>query len=282
MASVKKRLDEFLFARFGGLSKMYLRDIVKMEKCEVNGRNENVGFRVKNNDFIEIELDLSRQTAMWPQDIPLDVVFEDSDIIVVNKPAGMLVHPTNRDKTGTLLNALSFYLNQNKVNGDSIRPGLVHRLDMQTSGLIVVSKNQRAHNKLMEWFRRKFMDKRYIALVDGIVPKDEGVIEAPIGRYGDLKHWDVKPDGKPSETRYWVKKRNADTTLLELEPVTGRTNQLRIHCAHIGHTIIGDGQRNGREFERLCLHASGIKFRHPTTGVDISLNSPHPAVFDID
>lgn len=258
---------------------MYLRNAVKYERCEVNGRLENVGYRVKHNDFIEIELDPMRQTAMLPQDIPLDVVFEDSDIIVVNKAAGMLVHPDNCDKSGTLLNALSFYLNHNKNNGETIRPGLVHRLDMQTSGLIVVSKNQRAHKKLMEWFRRKFMDKRYIALVDGVVTADEGVIDAPIGRYGDLKHWDVKEDGKESETRFWVKKRNADTTLLELEPVTGRTNQLRIHCSHIGHPIVGDVKRGGREFERLCLHASAIRFRHPSKGDDVSLTSPPPEVF---
>lgn len=280
-ASNKKRLDEFLFAEFSGLSKMYLRDAVKTEKCEVNGRLENVGYRLKYNDFIEIELDLARQTAMWPQDIPLDVVYEDNDIIVVNKAAGMLVHPTNRDKTGTLLNALSFYLNHRSPNGEPIRPGLVHRLDMQTSGLIVVSKNQRAHKKLMEWFRRKFVEKRYTALVEGIVADDEGVIEAPIGRFGDLKCWDVKEDGKESETRFWVKKRNADTTLLELEPVTGRTNQLRIHCAHTGHPIVGDNQRGGREFERLCLHASRIGFRHPVNRDEIELESQYPAVFDL-
>ncbi len=284
-AGFKQRLDEFLFGRFGGLSKMYLRDLVKNEKCEVNGRAENVGHRLRENDFIEIELDLTRETAMRPQEMPLDIVYEDVDLIVVNKAAGMLVHPTNRDKSGTLLNGLAYYLNNKSVppalaggtvpgesppsayagGTDLIRPGLIHRLDKQTSGLIVVAKNQRTHKKMTEYFRKKYVQKRYLALVDGVVAADEGVIDAPIGRFGDLKHWGVKDDGKVSETRFWVRERRADTTLLELEPVTGRTNQLRIHCASIGHAIIGDVQRGGREHERLCLHAWKLAFRHPST-----------------
>lgn len=271
-AGFKQRLDEFLFGRFGGLSKMYLRDLVKNEKCEVNGRAENVGHRLRENDFIEIELDLTRETAMRPQEMPLDIVYEDGDLIVVNKAAGMLVHPTNRDKSGTLLNGLAFYLNA-AAPTVAIRPGLIHRLDKQTSGLIVIAKNQRTHKKMTEYFRKKYVQKRYLALVDGIVEADEGIIDAPIGRFGDLKHWGVKDDGKLSETRYWVRERYADTTLLELEPFTGRTNQLRIHCASIDHAIIGDVQRGGREHERLCLHAWKLSFRHPSTGEQVELES---------
>jgi 23S rRNA pseudouridine1911/1915/1917 synthase len=269
----KKRLDEFLFGRFGGLSKMYLRHIVKNEKCEVNGRPENVGYRVRENDFIEIELDLTRETAMRPQDLPIEVIYEDTELIVVNKAAGMLVHPTNRDKSGTLLNALTFYLNRDQGdNGlEMIRPGLIHRLDKQTSGLIVIAKTQKAHTRMTEFFRKKFVEKRYLALVDGVVEQDSGVIDEPIGRFGDLKHWDVKADGKSSQTRFWVRQRNVETTLLELEPVTGRTNQLRIHCAAIGHPIVGDVQRGGSEFQRLCLHAWKISFRHPATKEQIEL-----------
>lgn len=314
-AGFKQRLDEFLFGRFGGLSKMYLRDLVKNEKCEVNGRAENVGHRLRENDFIEIELDLTRETAMRPQNVLLDIVYEDVDLIVVNKAAGMLVHPTNRDKSGTLLNGLAFYLNRSSAdcglrsaesgnevggslvetsfshtnepepapNGKSavrspqsalIRPGLIHRLDKKTSGLIVIAKNQRTHKKMTEYFRKKYVQKRYLALVDGIVAGDEGVIDAPIGRFGELKHWGVKTDGKLSETRFWVRERNADTTLLELEPFTGRTNQLRIHCASIGHAIVGDTQRGGREHERLCLHAWKLSFRHPSTREEMEFESP--------
>jgi 23S rRNA pseudouridine1911/1915/1917 synthase len=278
----KKRLEDFLFDRFGGLSKMYLREIVRDGKCEVNGRLENVGYRVRSNDFLEIELDLSRENAMRPQEMTLDIVFEDDQLIVVNKPAEMLVHPTHRDKNGTLLNGLAYYLNrqhlpQRRVDAatepgaiaiadpTAIRPGLVHRLDKQTSGLLVISKTDRAHRVLANYFKKKLVDKRYLALVEGIVDKD-GTIEAPIGRFAEHKHWGIKHDGKHSETRYWVRERYADATLLELEPVTGRTNQLRIHCESIGHPIVGDVKRGGREFERLCLHAYRLSFNHPLTG----------------
>jgi len=282
----KTRLEDYLCEKFPNLSKMYLRERVRDEKCEVNGIAENRGFRLKKNDFVEIFVDLDRETAMKPEAIPLKIVFEDKEILVVNKPAGMLVHPTHRDKNGTLLNALSYYLNAERgmrnaelktknqkleieiENSHSafVRPGLVHRLDKKTSGLMVVSKTARAHRILAEHFRRKLVEKKYLALVEGVFEKDSGVISAPIGRFAELKYWDVKTDGKHSETRFEVRKRFSDMTLLELEPVTGRTNQLRIHCAHVGHPIAGDTERGGREFSRLCLHAYKLSFRHPNGG----------------
>lgn len=270
---VRMRLDEFLFRQFGGLSKMYLRNVVRDEKCEVNGRNENLGYKLRSGDLIEIELDLTRETAMQPQEMPLDIVYEDSDLLVVNKAAGLLVHPNNRDKNGTLLNALSFYLNRETTYGNgaepAIRPGLVHRLDKDTSGLMVISKNTIAQKKLMKSFSRKFVHKRYLALVDGIVAQDVGVIDLAVGRFAERKIWDVKEAGKPAETRYEVAERRSGRTLLKLEPVTGRTNQLRIHCAAIGHPITGDIQRGGSEHERLCLHAAELGFRHPSTSEDV-------------
>lgn len=295
----KKRLEDFLFERFIGLSKMYLREIVKNEKCEVNGRCENVGYRVRPNDFIEIQLDQERENSMVSQNIPLDLVFEDDVLIVVNKPAGMLVHPSHRDKTGTLLNALAFYLNKSEppasvvgvarniagavafgarppayASGSAfIRPGLIHRLDKQTSGLIVVAKNSRTHRILASHFQRKLVEKRYLALVDGIVSEDEGTITGEIGRYAEEKRWGLKADGKHAETRFLVCERYSDRTLLELEPVTGRTNQLRIHCESIGHPIVGDTRRGGSKFYRLCLHAYRLSFRHPSTGELIRFES---------
>jgi 23S rRNA pseudouridine1911/1915/1917 synthase len=277
----KTRLEDFLCEKFPNLSKMYLRELVRDEKCEVNGVLENRGYRLRRNDFVEIEVDLQRETAMKPEAIPLEIVFEDKEILVVNKPAGMLVHPTHRDKNGTLLNALSFHLNSGFKIQDSrleneqsqianlkskiVRPGLVHRLDKKTSGLMVVAKTPRAHRILAKHFQKKLVEKKYLALVEGVVNEDSGVIVAPIGRFAEIKHWDVKTDGKHSETRFKVKKRFADATLLELEPVTGRTNQLRIHCAFIGHPIVGDTARGGREFSRLCLHACRLAFQHPNT-----------------
>jgi 23S rRNA pseudouridine1911/1915/1917 synthase len=142
----------------------------------------------------------------------------------------------------------------------------VHRLDKQTSGLIVVAKSVDAHRRLAKQFQKKQVEKKYIALVEGVVREDEGTIEGTIGRFADEKRWGVKEDGKHSTTHFQVRDRRSDTTLLELEPVTGRTNQLRIHCASIGHAIVGDVSRGGRKWNRLCLHAWKISFRHPFTG----------------
>ncbi len=271
LAAQKMRLEDYLLDHFSGLSKMYLRDIVKTGRCEVNGRHENIGYKLRENDLIEIMIDTTRETAMRPENIPLDTVYEDGDLIVVNKPAGMLVHPSHRENTGTMLNALAYHCNLNSPT--LIRPGLIHRLDKQTSGLVIVAKNAVAHRRMCSALMRKKVEKRYLALVDGIVKGDIGTVEAPIGRFADLKLWSVKDDGKHSESRFWVRERHTDTTLIELEPVTGRTNQLRIHCELIGHPIVGDTQRGGREFERLCLHAWRLAFIHPISHEYLELES---------
>jgi len=281
--SHRQRLDEFLFDEFHSLSKMYLREQLKTGNCEVNGYTGNAGVVLKTNDFIEIEVDLERETAMKPESFPLEIVYEEESFLLVNKPPEMLVHPTHRDKNGTLLNALSYYLNHETIsvrNGKAndanrvseignrkskiIRPGLVHRLDKKTSGLLLIAKTSRAQRVLSDHFQRKLVEKKYLALVEGIVKKDAGEIIAPIGRFEETKHWNVKADGKTAETRFRVIERFADTTLIELQPITGRTNQLRIHCEFIGHPIVGDEKRDGREFQRLCLHAYKLSFYHPT------------------
>lgn len=269
--AAKMRLEDFLLDHFNRLSKMYLRELVKTARCEVNGRHENIGYRLRAGDFVEITVDHSRGTAMLPEEIPLDIIHEDTDIIVVNKPAGMLAHPSHRENSGTLLNGLVYYLNRN--GSRVIRPGLIHRLDKQTSGLMVVAKNARAHRILSGHFMRKRVEKRYLALVDGVVSDNEGTIDAPIGRYDELKHWSVKPDGKHSTSRFWVRERHADTTLIELEPVTGRTNQLRIHCELIRHPIVGDTKRGGRESVRLCLHAFKLVIPHPSTNETLNFET---------
>jgi 23S rRNA pseudouridine1911/1915/1917 synthase len=271
----RQRLEEFLFEQFGGLSKMYIRQVVCNEKCLVNGRNENVGYRVRKSDFIEIELDLSRETAMRPHQVDLNILYEDADLIVVDKPSGLLVHPNHRDRSGTLLNGLSYHLNAGKASSSAaVRPGLVHRLDKGTSGLMVVAKNNRVHRILAGHFQKRLVEKRYLALVIGSLAQNEGTIDAPIGRDAGRKRWDVNQDGKASRTRFWVRQRRQDTTVLELEPVTGRTNQLRIHCASVGHPIVGDQSRGGGDNDRLCLHAFRLSFRHPSTGEHLDFASP--------
>jgi 23S rRNA pseudouridine1911/1915/1917 synthase len=260
----KCRLDDFLFAKMTTLSKMYLRELVKHGLCQVNGTVENIGYKLRTNDFIELAADMSRGTAMQPEEIPLDILFEDPSLIVINKPPGMLVHPTHRDKNGTLLNSLAFHLNS-RNNGSFVRPGLVHRLDRETSGVMVVAKSVRAHRNLSNQLMKKVVTKKYVARIEGTLTEAEGTIESGIGRYAELKYWDVHPDGKHSITKFKVRESFGGSTIVELVPVTGRTNQLRIHCASIGHPIVGDVQRGALEFKRLCLHAEELGFRHPQT-----------------
>lgn len=271
----KKRLDEFLFAEFPFLSRMYLREIVRDEKCEVNGEWKNRGYLLKTDDFVEVEIDCARQTSLHPEPLPIEIIFEDVEFLVANKPAGMLVHPTIKVRTGTLLNALAHHLNFSNNETDTFRrAGLVHRLDKDTSGLITIAKNARSHRILCSHFQRRLVEKRYFALVEGVFQKDSGTIDAPIGRYAETRFWNIKADGKHAITNFWVKERFADKTLLELEPVTGRTNQLRIHLAHIGHPILGDIKYGGSNFARLCLHAFRLRFWHP--------NGNHRMEFETD
>lgn len=266
------RLEDVLCSRFPALSKMYLREVVKNGGCEVNGRHENRGKRLLPQDFVEVNVDLTREHSMLPQDIPLEIVYEDPDLLVVNKPSGMLVHPSHCEKNGTLLNALVHYINRSNGFAHQ-RPGLIHRLDKDTSGLIVIARNARAHRILCLQFHNKKVAKRYVALVDGLVVRDQGTIQGNIGRNADAKLWELRDDGKPAETRYVVIERRENTTLLELEPVTGRTNQLRIHSAALGHPIVGDVKRGGSEYRRLCLHSARLNFRLPSTGQQLELIS---------
>lgn len=265
--SRKSRLDDFLFARIPNVSRMYLRYLIAEGKCEVNGMVQNTGYKLQKDDFVEIEANLSLETSLKPENIPLEIIFEDAEIIVINKSAGMLVHPTKGVRSGTLLNALTFYLNFNAdetpKSENFIRIGLAHRLDKQTSGLMTIGKNPRSHRILCSHFQRKLVEKKYFAVVEGIVEQDFGTIQAPIARNSEGRFWHISDEGRFAESNFWVIERKTDSTILELEPVTGRTNQLRLHCAHLGHPIIGDELYHGRKFSRLCLHAYKLSFWHP-------------------
>lgn len=313
------RLDEFLASRLGSLSRMRIANLIEAGACIVNGAVGRAGYRIVAGDDIELSFDEGAPTSMFPEPIPLDVVHEDDHLIVVVKPAGMLVHPTMSVKSGTLANALAYHLNRSRIeDGGSMidprssildspvvtRPGLVHRLDRATSGLIVVAKTPRALTVLSRHFRKRLVEKRYLALVRGNVDQEFGSINAPIGRDPDqVPHWRVMQDGKPAETRFKVLERLDRATLLELEPVTGRTNQLRIHCAHMGHPIVGDEMHGNCEsrisnfelkaeaqseqsairnpqFEiRLCLHAWKLAFHHPANGDWMEFTTPVPEDF---
>jgi 23S rRNA pseudouridine1911/1915/1917 synthase len=306
---VRQRLDEFLASRFGNLSRMRIANLIHAGACFVNGATGRAGYRIAQGDAIDLSFDEGAPTSMFPEAIPLEIVHEDDHLVVVVKPAGMLVHPTMSVKSGTLANALAYHMNQSKpdpapsiLNPQSVtRPGLVHRLDRATSGLMVVAKTPRALTILSRHFRKRLIEKRYVALVSDAVDQGSGSINAPIGRDPDqLPHWRVMEDGKPAETRFNVLERLEGATLLELEPVTGRTNQLRIHCAQMGHPIVGDEMYGNRELRiadcemkaaaqveqsairnsqfaiRLCLHASKLAFHHPANGDWISFSSPLP------
>lgn len=263
----RNRLDKFVCEQVTAVSRMYLQYLIREGKCTVNGIVEAGGYHPQKDDLIEIEVDITAETAIVAEDIRLEIVFEDSELLVINKPPEMLVHPTRGVRNGTLLNALTFYLNRANESAlkveNFVRAGLVHRLDKKTSGLILISKNPKSHRVLSNHFQRKLVEKRYYAMVEGIIAEDTGTITAPIGRNAEERFWAVSADGKFAESRFQTIERCADKTLLSLEPVTGRTNQLRLHCAHIGHPVIGDDKYGGREFPRLCLHAYRLNFWHP-------------------
>ncbi len=246
-----QRLDHFLASRFGGLSRIRIARLIAQGACLINSATAQSGWRTAAGDLIEITVEDLGPTAMSPSRIPLEILYEDPHLIVVLKPAGMLVHPTMGIKTGTLANALTYHFNRDffdraeeATQGQEhtlTRPGIIHRLDRATSGLMVVARTHRALQVLSRHFHRRLIEKRYLAIVRGVMEKDSGSVIAPIGRNEEKRpRWGVIESGREAETRFTVLERKSSFTLLELEPVTGRTNQLRIHCAHIGHPILGD------------------------------------------
>ncbi len=312
-----ERLDAYLSARLFRLSRMRLAELLARGAGTVDGETALAGFKLTPGQTVEITLDTEVRGAMTPEALPLEILFEDEHLLVVSKPAGMLVHPTRGVKTGTLANALAYHLNRFWISDfglpieeaqlDSqpprgrspelpsdgsepfkpnpeirdpksfVRPGLVHRLDRATSGLLVVAKTQRALSQLSQHFQRRLVEKRYLAVVHGSVEAERLTIEAPIGHEPEAQpKWSAMEGGKPAETRLRVLERRAGLSFVELEPVTGRTNQLRIHCAHVGHPIVGDEWYAPEGFARLCLHAARLAFHHPATNEWVSFESPLP------
>jgi 23S rRNA pseudouridine1911/1915/1917 synthase len=291
-ASAGHRLDEFLAERVAGLSRMRIAGLLARGACAVNGEAAHAGRRLSAGDLVEVESDGDAPNAMTPERAPLDIVHEDEHLVVVVKPAGVLVHPTLGVKRGTLANALAYHLNRALIDDSGalineqsasdvphafVRPGLVHRLDRDTSGLLAVAKTQAALSRLSQHFQRRLVEKRYLAVVGGVVADERLTVDAPIGRDEDARpRWGVSDAGRSAETRLQVLERRAPRTLVELEPVTGRTNQLRIHCAHAGHPVVGDTLYGGEPHTRLCLHAARLGFRHPATNEWVEFTSEAP------
>lgn len=277
------RLDHFLARCFPHISRVALRRATAEGRIRVNGQRSRSNYRLRAGDTVTIEINDVPSPGLIPEPIPLSVLFEDEHLLVVDKPAGMVVHPTRNVTSGTLMNALSFYLQSQHPPS---RPGLVHRLDRETSGLVVVAKTEQAHRVLAKHFRERRVSKYYLALVCGTVAEDTFDIIWPIGWVADrYPHWQVMETGRHALTTVRVCERLAGFTLVEVEPKTGRTHQIRIHLAACGHPVVGDrlyGRHRVEPIEeaavppRHFLHAWRIVFRHPRTGEWCDIRSPLP------
>lgn len=281
---VGKRLDLFLSEEIDE-SRSYVKNLTEQGLVLVNGKSVKAGYSVKKGDVVEYELPEIKQLDLAPADIPIDVVYEDDDVAVINKAQGMVVHPAPGSYDNTLVNALLFRLKSlSSINGVA-RPGIVHRLDKDTSGLLVVAKNDDAHVDLQSQIASKEAKRYYIALVDGVINKDEGVIDTYIDRsQKDRKMMAVSREGKGRRaiTHYKVLERLGGYSLVEYELKTGRTHQIRVHSKHIGHPIVGDRVYGGSTSlydQGQLLHAFRLQFTHPRTKRLMSFEAPLPKYF---
>lgn len=280
------RLDAYIAQKCENLSRTMIQKLIEDGKILVNGQEKKISYKTKQGDVIEIHIPEAKEINLKAQDIPLDVVYEDDDIIVVNKPKGMVVHPANGNPDGTLVNAvMSLCKGSLSGIGGEIRPGIVHRLDKDTSGLIIIAKNDVAHINLSKQIKDRRVKKIYIALVKGNVSENEATVNMPIGRSTkDRKKMAVRKDGKKAITHFKVLKRYGKYTLLELKIDTGRTHQIRVHMAEIGHPVVGDmiysNGKNEFGIEGQMLHAKSLDFQHPVTGKQIHLEAELPKYFE--
>jgi len=282
------RLDIFLSKNFGeSVSRSCIRRWIDGRHVTVNEKQERAHHKVHNGDRVHVDLpaEPSGHSPLEAEEIPLDILYEDEELLVINKPAGMLVHPVHGQNSGTLVNALLHHCRTLSSLNEADRPGIVHRLDRETSGVIIAAKTDSAHAHLAKQFEKHKVIKQYRALVKGCVEMDEGTVDASIGRHA--VHFDKKaiaPDpeeGRSAVTFYKVIKRFGNAaTMLALFPKTGRTHQLRVHMKHIGHPILGDEKYgNAKGFPRLALHAQAIRFRHPQKYYFLECSAPLPEEF---
>lgn len=280
-----KRLDIFVLENKTNLTRSRIKNLIESGEIKVNGGIKKSGYSLRANDVVSICIVPPVELSIEPYDYPLDIVYEDDDLAVINKPRGMVTHPAPGSPKDTLVNALMSNLDSlSDING-VIRPGIVHRLDKDTTGLIVVAKTNKAHLSLSEQIATKECHRKYVALVDGVIQKDEGVIIANIDRCKkDRKLMAVtREGGRYAETHFTVLERYRRHCLVEFELKTGRTHQIRVHSKHIGHTIVGDKAYGGstKLFDNgQLLHAYKISFTHPTTGKFMEFCAPIPDYFE--
>lgn len=276
------RLDKAL-ADLTELSRSQAGEQIKAGLVLVNGQAQKAKYAVKAGDVVTYELPQEELLDCLPQDLPLDIIYEDADVAVVNKPQGMVVHPSAGHPSGTLVNALLFHIKDLSAINGVIRPGIVHRIDKDTSGLLMIAKNDQAHQFLADELKEKKSLRQYLAIVHGSLPNDRGVIEAPIGRSDkDRKKQAVTAKGKPAVTHFQVVERFDDYTLVRLTLETGRTHQIRVHMAYIGHPVAGDplyAPKKTLKGQGQFLHAETLAFTHPVTGQLMRFTAEVPAVF---
>ncbi len=281
-----ERIDKCLAVLVDSLSRSYIQKLIKENNVRVNGVPVRVSYRVKQEDRLEFELPEAVEPDIEPENIPLDILYEDQDVIVVNKPKGMVVHPAAGHYSGTLVNALLYHCGSelSGING-CMRPGIVHRIDMDTTGSVIVCKNDRAHGCIAEQLKEHSLTRRYVAICHGVLKEDEGTVSLPIGRHPtDRKKMAVNErNGKAAVTHYRVLKRFREYTYVECVLETGRTHQIRVHMAHIGHPLLGDSVYSDRKspykLQGQTLHAKILGFRHPSTGEYIETEAPLPEYF---
>lgn len=281
----KQRLDAFLANTELEISRSMAQKLIKNNQVFVNGKIEKESYKVKKNDVVVVRIEEPKESSLKEQEIPLDIIYEDDDIIVVNKEKGMVVHPGNGNPDGTLVNAILHHCKGSLSGiGGELRPGIVHRIDKDTSGLLIVAKNDKAHIAMAEEIKNHEVTKIYTTLVRGVVAENQATINMPIGRSPkERTKMAVVKDGKEAVTHFEVLKRYSKYTLLRVKIDTGRTHQIRVHLAQIGYPVIGDEvYSNGKnEFgvHGQMLHSTVLEFKHPITGKEMHLEAPLPKYF---
>ncbi|EES72512.1 pseudouridine synthase, RluA family [Paenibacillus sp. oral taxon 786 str. D14] len=282
-ADAKERIDKYAKTQLGEeFSRSQIQLWIEAGNLVVNGAPVKANYKLAEGDRIVLVIPEAEPTEIVPEDIPLEIYYEDSDVIVVNKPRGMVVHPAPGHTSGTLVNALMFHCKDlSGINGE-LRPGIVHRIDKDTSGLIMAAKNDKAHASLAAQLKAHTVTRKYYALVHGNVSHDQGTVDAPIGRDPhDRKMYTViERNSKHAVTHFQVVERFGDYTLLELKLETGRTHQIRVHMKFIGHPLVGDplyGRSKGIKMDGQALHAAVLGFDHPEDGQYLEFSAPIPA-----
>ncbi len=276
-----RRLDAFLVSHLPAHSRSQLKGLIESGFITVDGALAKPALRVRRGQRIEITIPPPPPAEIVPEALPLDVIFEDDQLLVVNKPPGLVVHPGAGRPGGTLANAVLARVPQMAGVGGALRPGIVHRLDKDTSGLLMVAKTPGAFRALQSQVAARTVSRAYVALIDGVLARDEGTVDAPIGRHPHHRtRMAVVRRGRAAVTRYRVRERFAHHTLVEVQLVTGRTHQIRVHFAHLGYPVAGDsvyGQADDLGIGRQALHAFRLKFTHPTSGRTLEFEAPLPA-----